>query len=963
MPGYAVRNLLRGDIGAAGRNVADFGLNIIDAALPGDWIPEISGEKDRPNFQDVVGPIDDGILGSAIDLAGNIATDPLTYVPGAALAKGAGAVAKGVKAVTPKIVQEGVAKIAQPAGKYLRKVAGAERIGKPLANVITAAQGAKDVTGLAGHEAIAAALKDATPREMQAAQEVLANRTVARDPTLGYQRALDESGTMSVQDRLARYLTDNPDVDPAKLANIVTGVGDYFKTKFDVGKSSGIGGNIFKEMGGQPVSDVVMGAVPGTTGSQGIRDYFPQVFKKTTDEEIADQLGNPNFLSERKLTTPADVSTHLANNLDQEIDTDLLGTLARYNQQSAETASKAATGQGLFGLAREAGTELPDELLQKALAQQRLAQPAKAVVGPSETAMTSDVADMLSGGARQGPRAAEAELPNAFEKTSFDPHGQADKWLFEQNMKEAQDGLGLAGQSGKSVVGKSTAITSGLSADEKQQARNWLLSQDYKHTDPLLKETAQAIAKNLPGDEADVALHFLKGMPSAQGLTKQLGKLNSHFKKFAVFGAIIPKLGAITRNVTSGLFQKYSTPEARGFISPKNAPQFMRDWFASIEDGIEHLTGKRVFTKNEFAQVDNAFKQSGGDPRKALAFITDPIMRAAAEKGVLGNNFVDTEHLIAKASQSGIRDVGNRLMNYPASMFRGAESRMRYGLFKDMVKSGKSADDAARTVRDAFFDYGVSSKENQAARSLLPFFQYTAKAVPQQANLMAEKPWIASVIGNLMSPGRDEPVNAQMEGKLNIPIGRDERGNKQYITSLGLPFETLGTIPNPSANLSQFGRQVEQNIVGSSQPLLKSAFAAVSGEDPYFGTPFQSYQRVAGQDLGQVGGSINTLLGTGLPGATPIQGLLGTAGKLADERTSLGETAANLLTGSRITSVDPNKALQQRLQSYLETRPDIQQYRGFFQTDKNPDTQALLDAMKAAHKKIKDEKKAQASVN
>jgi hypothetical protein len=297
-------------------------------------------------------------------------------------------------------------------------------------------------------------------------------------------------------------------------------------------------------------------------------------------------------------------------------------------------------------------------------------------------------------------------------------------------------------------------------------------------------------------------------------------------------------------------------------------------------------------------------------------------------------------------------------MNYPASMFRGAESRMRYGLYKDMVNAGKNPDDAARVVRQTFFDYGSSSKENRAARSLLPFFQYTAKAVPQQAKLMAEKPWLASTIAHLSGGSRGEEIYGNMQGKLNIPIGQDEEGNNQYISNLGLPFETISSIPNPSADLSQFGRQVEQSIVGSSQPLLKSAFSLVSGEDPFFGTPYGGYNRVAGQDLGRAGGAINQLLGTGLPGASAIQGLAGMAGKVTDDRTSPLETAANLLTGSRIVSVDPNRALQQKLQSYLETRPDIQQHRSFFQSSPDESTQDLLAALQEAKRKIKEKKAA-----
>ncbi len=955
LPGYGVRNLLKGNVAGAGRNLADLALNVIDAPLPGDWIPEISGAEDRPEFEELIGPID-GAAGDVVNFLGNVATDPVTYIPGAAVAKAGGAIAKGVKAVTPEVIQKGAAKV----GKTVRRTFGAEKIGKPLKDVITRAQGAKETAARASQEPIVEGLKGATARELEAAGEVLTN--ITKDKATQAMRAIDETETLSVQDRLAKYLTDNPDVRPDKLAQIVA-------TSQEVGRgqwASGQAGNIFTDVGRQPSTDVVMGALPGTTAREGIQDYFPRMFNNDEVADVAERLGQPNAIKGRKLDTTKDVLEYLAAHPEVKLTTNVAEVLGKRAGAQGELAARGATGQGLFDMARAGEIALPDELLAKALNEQRMAQPAKAVVGPSETAMGSDVSNMLGGGERLGPRMADPDIADPYHSSGgilgnlLDPTNSMAKWEAKQNLDEVA--MGLGGQSGKSVVGKSTApVPTGLTDESRKQAREWLLSKQYKQADPLLRETAEAIANGLTGDERDVALHMLKGMESPKGLTKMLGKLNVPFKKYAVFGAVIPKLGAITRNMTSALFQKYSTPEARGFISPKNAPQFMRDWVASIEDGIEHLFGKRLFTKNEFAQMDNAFKLGAGDPRKALAAIEDPIMRQAAERGVFGNNFVDTEQLITQASRSGIRDVGNRLMSYPASMFRGAEQRMRYGLFKDMVKSGKSPDDAASAVRSAFFDYGVSSPENRAARSLLPFFQYTAKAIPQQANLMAEKPWIASAIANLMAPGRDEPVSPQMQGKLNIPIGEDEQGNRQYISNLGLPFESLNFLPNLSADINQAGRQVQQNIVGSSQPLLKTALAATFGEDPYFGTPFQSYTKIGGQDLGRVGGTINTLLGTGLPGAVPVQGLIGMGGKTTDDRTSLGEKAVNLLTGARIASVDPDQALQQRLQAYLETRPDIGQSRVFYDKGGDVDAQELLRELAEARKAIKEKKKALAS--
>jgi hypothetical protein len=436
------------------------------------------------------------------------------------------------------------------------------------------------------------------------------------------------------------------------------------------------------------------------------------------------------------------------------------------------------------------------------------------------------------------------------------------------------------------------------------------------------------------------------------------------FKPIAVYGAVLPKLGSITRNLSGGIWQKYSNPEARDVISPKNIPAFMRDWLASIEDGVEKLIGKRIFTKNEFAEMDNAFKASGGDPRQALSLIKDPTMRAAAEKGVFGNNFVDTEGLIMQAGKTGLRKFGDDLYSYPGFMFKGAEVRLRYGLFKQLTKAGKSADDAARIVRDSFYDYSQSSVQNRLARDFLPFGQFVFKSAPQQAKLMAEKPWLASTVGNLYAQGRDEPVLPYMEGKVNLPFGEDEEGNRQYLSSLGLPFESLSMIPNLSASPLQAGRQFEQNVVGATNPLLKMAYAYTSGRDPMFGTAPGSFTKVGGQDLGATGGAINQLLGTGFGPVVAAGQLASKAGQLTDPRTSLGDLALNQLTGARVQSVDPNRAIEQRLQSLLERDPTIGSFRKFYNKDEN-DTTAddLLAALQNAKQAIKAKQKAAMPVN
>jgi len=55
-----------------------------------------------------------------------------------------------------------------------------------------------------------------------------------------------------------------------------------------------------------------------------------------------------------------------------------------------------------------------------------------------------------------------------------------------------------------------------------------------------------------------------------------------------------------------------------------------------------------------------------------------------------------------------------------------------------------------------------------------------------------------------------------------------------------------------------------------------------------------------------------------------------------------------------VTSVDPDRALQQKLQSYLERNANIGQYRVFYDRGDDVDAQALLENLKSAKQAIKE---------
>ena len=80
-PGQVVRNVLRGDIGAAGRQAVDFLGDAADAFLPGDLIGNATTQKDYLQFSDLVGASDlPWYAKLPLDIVGGMATDPLSFL-------------------------------------------------------------------------------------------------------------------------------------------------------------------------------------------------------------------------------------------------------------------------------------------------------------------------------------------------------------------------------------------------------------------------------------------------------------------------------------------------------------------------------------------------------------------------------------------------------------------------------------------------------------------------------------------------------------------------------------------------------------------------------------------------------------------------------------------------------------------------------------------------------------------
>jgi hypothetical protein len=373
-------------------------------------------------------------------------------------------------------------------------------------------------------------------------------------------------------------------------------------------------------------------------------------------------------------------------------------------------------------------------------------------------------------------------------------------------------------------------------------------------------------------------------------------------------------------------------------------------------------------------ELEKAIAASGGNTDVMLAGIKDPTLRAAVEHGVIGNGFATSEQMVkAITNTQGKLAKAHDWAKWPSEIVRGSEDRMRLGLFDDLVnKQGLSIPDAAKAVKDSLYDYSYSSLLNRKIRDVIPFFQFTAKAVPQQARFLAGKGAVPAtarnVVEKLYAQEGDEILPPYMQGDTAIPVGRDEQGNAQYITSLRMPWEALGMIPNLSDDPLLAARQTRENIVGSSNPMLKTLASGVFGVDPYFGSTFASYdkapylmQALGAQPNSEAARLYNVVAGSGA--IQPLASPLSTISTAMDPRRSALENAVNAATGIRIKSVDETKALQQLVEEKLKMDPSIARHEQLYSYSPDPEQQELLDELRRVKSEIRAKKKAAEAAN
>jgi hypothetical protein len=469
-------------------------------------------------------------------------------------------------------------------------------------------------------------------------------------------------------------------------------------------------------------------------------------------------------------------------------------------------------------------------------------------------------------------------------------------------------------------------------------------------------------------DSAGALETAINGLPPREGILKYIAYGNRYFKPFVTSGAFIPRIAFNVRNMLAGgSLHVLSTPGARAQTVPF-LQRLIPDFMASVGDGLKQL-GVDWLPESRFDIIQKIAADSGGSRAKMLADLTaaDPQLARAFEHGILNNNFVSSEFMAMDAAKAGNWKKLKNLRDWPAAITRGVEQRMRFGVFNGLIeKEGLSPQAAAKATMDALFDYDISGTGNRAARDVIPFFQWSAKSIPQALKFALEKPMMMAGMGPALREGKDQPIYPYMQRDFTIPLGKGEDGKANYISNIGTPLEAPGLLVNPldlAAGLVGGGQEawhhLRENVGGMVSPPLKYLLNQWSGVDQQFGTPVGAYDKTPQllQSMGMephsgLGRAYQSLASTGMiqPLATPLD-LLGRV--VAPDKT-VGQKVSSLIVGAPVVGVDESRAIQQLIEQKLKENPDIKRFTTISAKGAtDPEAMNLLKAYKDAVKASK----------
>lgn len=962
-PGAAFRSGLKGNVGGVARQLGQIPLDLIDAALPGDLIPNITKPEDNPEFTDVLESwgmpkMQGGLTKSAVDILGGIATDPLTIVPASWVAKGAKAAGAGALAG------------AKAADKLLP---AAEPLFEPaLRSARNTVADTFNWSSMSPDQAASLARVQGTRSAQVAADDATQAGILA-----GFSPEVTKVATQSIQNVKETAIPNAA----LRSDKIVPGAyeGGYWQAPTDwvdevkqvASKHPSIGTGAGKV--NQADVDRAIEAIlkPGAAHGEAL---FESKFFNAPTLVTVPALGTKAFplgraherLIKAKILPAGSVESDVlalpgATTVPQKGLTPH-PYLARAYADDMTSAGLLDPGMSSIANSAKARGTLDDALMG---------------ANVNSKAMISNPDELLA----QGNSFTATSLAKQKVITEMQPYA----------LKSVDEDI-AAMTKRKGELIRAGAPQAELDAiDSANKASNELrtkLRTNPRYLDDAVRTaTTDTIAKMKAGTDfgaRDLAVRMevmLNGMPQRKALMDTFSKWSTTaFKKPATVGLGLPNTAFTPRNRISAVAQAMAGANARGanFVTMWNDPAVraslnpttaMNDVRAVIDELVggyaQAMNGKitpahvgvaRDATDEALRAIATGMKVGEGNSLEAMRAIrgSNAYAAEALENGVLGGFSSHDEMLSALTSDpTQAKARLKAFLDSPAKANEALENRMRLNFFIAHRMAKMSPSEAAAAVRHDLLDYTQATPQNRLARDIFPFFAFLSQSIPQTLASPIAMSSAVQVLGN--QP--DEPLMPNMKDKVNISLGADAQGNAKYLTSLGLPIESLGQIPTGQGDFLA-------KVAGMAHPFLRTGIGWATGEDPVFNSPFGSYDKnpllfqAAGADpnseLGKAWAALNQAGVTTF--AAPV---LRPAQTLLDDRLTAGEKASRLLTGARVQSVDPVRAEQATIRDALRWNPDIRQSVNYYTTGGDPETIQMLEEFKQASKALREKIKAE----
>ncbi len=267
-----------------------------------------------------------------------------------------------------------------------------------------------------------------------------------------------------------------------------------------------------------------------------------------------------------------------------------------------------------------------------------------------------------------------------------------------------------------------------------------------------------------------------------------------------------------------------------------------------------------------------------------------------------------------------IRGVGGRTDSdfIPVALMQSGQNYLeelnRIATYLNASERGFNPMAALGEVTRAHHDFANLSRfEKDVMRRIIPFYGWMRQNLPAVGGEIATNPGgrMAQTMRGLLAATSDQPLPeyASQTG-FAIPIGQDDRGRSNYISSLGLPFEDL-------ANLTSL-----QQLMGSTTPALRMPYELATGRLALTGRDMPAQFPVEGSP------TINSLL---------INSPIGRA--FTSYRTAMRgyeggnvlPTALQLLAGPRVANIDDAAArravIRDMAEQQLASLPEARRFQ------------------------------------